>query len=166
MSTPRRTGVNKFIDDAMQQHNLVGLPSHNLERDSAIDNSSQGGRSKSSRDEQHNLQTRIAVGGLQQHYRPVRVARVNDDGDGLELLRSRARIRELSHAAIGGKSVSKNKTHMCLKNLPSTNYFDVTTMYSFIDDKLWSQYNIRLPKWPRYSLKPRTMCQRILRCGI
>ena len=117
------------------------------------DNSSQSGRSEGS------LQTSVVVGGLR------RVPRVSDDG-GLELLRAQRRIRELMQAAMGRKSLSKNKTRRCLKNLPHTDRTNVITVYSFIDDKLWSQHHIRRPKWPGYSTKPKTMCQRILRCGI
>ncbi len=140
MVSQPRTEVELFIANAMQQR-------------AVNDSSSQSGRSEGS------LQTSGVVDGLQQ------VPRVSDDG-GLELLRAQRRIRDLIQAAMGRKSLSKSKTRRCLKNLPHTDRTNVITVYSFFNDKLWSQHHICRPKWPRYSTNPKTMCQRILRCGI
>ena len=146
MSTPpQRNDVSQYLADAMQQHDSIGL-GNNQEHSGVVDEESRGSSVISSEDR--------------------RPPRVSNDGIMNELARARVRIRELTQAASGRRSDSKNKTRRCLKNLPSADRCNVHTVYCYIDDKLWSQHHIRLTKWPRYSGKNKTMCQRILRCGI
>ena len=149
MAARRRTDVNDYALHVIQQS------------PTSDDSSSQCSRSEGSSQTGNVHPTLPRLG---------RAPRVSDDGGrdvgGLELLRARARIKELQQAVMGKKSFSKSKTRRCLKNLPETDRNNVVTAYNWIDDKLWSKNHIRGPKWAKYTLNQKSTCQRILRCGI
>ena len=163
MAQSNRLCVDHIIEATLRRN---GLGAHgdiyqhvNAEIDDNVD--SQGDMRGG---EQHSTQTN-EVGGVPQV--PMdRPARVSIDGNGVELLRAYKRIKDLQAAAIGGRAVSKNKTRRCLRNLPATDCLNINVVYNFIDDKLWSLHHIRKLKWPRYSTNKKTMCQRILGCGV
>ena len=97
-----------------------------------------------------------------------RSARVTVDDSNIIMLRMEARIKELTQASIGMNKDkgSKSKIRTYLTELPKSDYCNVLTVYNWIDNKLWSVYHIRSPKWTRYSTNKKTMCQRVLDCGI
>ena len=155
MSTPlERTNVAECIAKAVQQKDLIGH-SDDQARSGAIDDISHSGSSVISSEDRHNSRYRTSL--------PVRVS---GDCDTSELSRAHARIRELTQAAGGKRSESKNKTRRCIKNLPPADRYNMHQVYSYIDEKLWSHHHIRHSKWPNYNTKNKTMCQRILRCGV
>ena len=155
MSTQsQRTDVDQYIAKVMQHHDSIGH-CDDQGRGGSIDSDSHGGSSVISSEDRHNS-----------HSRASWPARVSNDGDTNELKRAYKRIKELTRAAAGRRSETKNKTRRCLKNLPPADRMNINTVYGYIDDKLWSQHHIRLTKWARYNTKNKTMCQRILRCGV
>ncbi len=54
-----------------------------------------------------------------------RPSRVSDNGSSLEVLQPRARIKELTRAAIGGAGDTKYKLHEYLKKLPKPDQLNV-----------------------------------------
>ena len=164
MTQRPRANVNHFIAEVMNKQSAANRVDIHQRVNARIDNNvdsqgdTRGGEERSTQ--------AAAVGELIQVNLQDRPARVSEDGSGLELVRAKARIKELTAAAIGGRSVSKNKTRRCLKNLPATDRLNASIVYNFIDDKLWSVHHIRTAKWSRYRRNKKTMCQRILGCGI
>ena len=107
MSSPlQRTDVTQYVATAVQQHDSIGL-FDDQGRGGSIDSDSHGGSSVISSEDRHNS-----------HSRASWPARVSNDGDTNELIRAYKRIKELTRAAAGRRSESKNKTRRCLKNLP------------------------------------------------
>lgn len=165
MTQPPRTDVSHIIGAMFRKDPLEDHDDIHQRANARIDNV-HGGQGDTRDGENHSLQTN-AVGGLLQVVSPQdRPARVSEGGSDHELRCAQARIKELQAAAVGGRAASKNKTRRCLKHLPTADRLNVSIVYNFIDDKLWSLHHIRTPKWPRYSTNKKTMCQRILRCGI